>query len=154
MAPKKGKREDGAHEDGKSDSGLDDWHAHERRMMEAVRRSAVVFMANYAEQIKKASSEEAAYRSYVNGTIDTLSVARNALGFWGVEEIRKEFERLNSKRAPKGAEASLPTGVPGSAKSSQEGLAVDMQNIQAEVAELVASRKKAEAGKGRDVMFA
>jgi hypothetical protein len=154
MAPKKGKREDGSHEDGKSDSGLDDWHAHERRMMEAVRRSAVVFMAHYAELIKKASSEEAAYRSYVNGTIDTLSVARNALGFWGVEEIRKEFERLNSKRAPKEAGPSPSIGVPGGAKISQGDPAVDMQNIQAEVAELVASRKKAEAGKGRDVMFA
>ena len=154
MASKKLKVKDEEAEVGSKDAGQNDWHAHEVRMREAMRKSAIVFMVDHAGQIKKASSEEAAYRSYVCGVIDALTVARNGLGFWGVEEIRKEFERWNSMRVPKKAEPTQSSSDLGSVEAGHEDHAVDMQRVQAAVAELAVSRKKEEAGRCRDVMFA
>jgi hypothetical protein len=154
MASKKSKVKDEEGQVGSKDSGQDDWNGHEVKMREAMRKSAIVFMVDHVEQIKKASSEEAAYRSYVCGVIDALTVARNALGFWGVEEIRKEFERWNSMRVPKKAEPSQSSGDIRCAENGHEDQAVDMQRVQVAVAELAASRKKEGAGRCGDVMFA
>ena len=154
MASKKMEVKDEEDQVGSEDFGQDDWHGHEVRMREAMRKSAVVFMVDHVEQIKKASSEGAAYSSYLCGVIDALTVARNRLGFWGVEEIRKEFERWNSMRVPKKAEPPQSSGDIGSAENGHEDQAVDMQRVQAAVAELAVSRKKEEAGRCRDVMFA
>lgn len=153
MASKKGKVKDEEDQVGKN-SGQDDRHAHEVRMREAMRNSAIVFMVDHGEQIKKASSEEAAYSSYVCGVIDALTVARHALGFWGVEEIRKEFERWNSMRVPKKAEQTQSSSDLGIAEAGHEDHAVEMEKVQVAVAELTASRKKEGAGRCRDVMFA
>ena len=120
MASKKRKVNDEEDQVGSKDSGQDDWHGHEVKMREAMRKSAIVFMVGHVEQIKKASSEEAAYRSYVCGVIDALTVSRNRLGFWGVEEIRKEFERWNSMRVPKKAEPSQSSGDLGSAENGHK----------------------------------
>ena len=154
MASKKRKVNDEEDQVGSKDSGQDDWHGHEVKMREAMRKSAIVFMVDHVEQIKKASSEEAAYRSYVCGVIDALTVARNRLGFWGVEEIRKEFERWNSMRVPKKAEPAQSSSDLGRTENGHEDQAVDMQRVQVAVAELAASRKKEGAGGCRDVMFA
>jgi hypothetical protein len=86
--------------------------------------------------------------------IDALTVARIRLGFWGVEEIRKEFERWNSMRLPKKAESTQSSSDLGSAEAGHVDHAVEMEKVQVAVAELTASRKKEGAGRCRDVMFA
>jgi hypothetical protein len=154
MASKKRKVEDEEAQVEGKDAGRDDWHDHEVRMREATRKSAIIFMADHVEQIKKTSSEEAAYRSYACGVIDALTVARIRLGFWGVEEIRKEFERWNSMRVPKKAEPTQPSNDLGRAEAGHVDHAVEMEEVQAAVVELAASRKKEGAGRCRDVMFA
>jgi hypothetical protein len=154
MASKKKKVEDGEAQVECRDAGRDDRHDHEVRMREAMRKSAIIHMADHFEQIKKASSEEAAYKSYACGVVDALTVARVRLGFWGVEEIRKEFERWNSMRVPKKIEPTQPSGDIGRAEAGHVDNAVEMQEVRAAVAELAASRKKEGAGRCRDVMFA
>jgi hypothetical protein len=66
---------------------------HEERVIAAIRRGANGFIKVNSEKICNASKEECAYRSYMTGMIDMLSFVRNALGYWGAEQVREELER-------------------------------------------------------------
>jgi hypothetical protein len=68
---------------------------HARLAIAAVRVSTEHMMSANIEHVRKATSEESAYKSYASGMIDMLSIARTALGFWDAEQIRQELERQN-----------------------------------------------------------
>jgi hypothetical protein len=78
--------------------GSASWEEHGERVRVAVAVGTSLFTRVNEGRIAKASSAEAAKSSYVSGMIDMLSVARNALGFWGADQILMELERMNGKR--------------------------------------------------------
>jgi hypothetical protein len=76
------------------------WEEHGERARFAIGIGTGLFLKANAERIEKSTSEVAARNSYMSGMLDMLTVARNALGFWGAHQILLELERLNMNRIP------------------------------------------------------
>ncbi len=76
------------------------WDEHGERARFAIGIGTGLFLKANAERIEKSANEVAARNSYMSGMIDMLTIARNALGFWGAHQILLELERLNMSRIP------------------------------------------------------
>jgi len=104
-AGKKGKKSKTKPEKRQS-AGPDDsvtWEEHGERVRFALAIGTGLFLKANAERIEGSSSEVAARNSYMSGMLDMLTIARNAIGFWGAHQILMELERLNRKRSPAGS---------------------------------------------------
>jgi len=149
-AGKKGKKSKTKPDDGRTEgpNGSATWEEHSERVLKALSIGTGHFLRANAERIGSATSQVAAKNSYMSGMIDVLTVARNALGFCGADQILLELERLNVKRAPmegaSGPPGEMPPrkGVPG----TREG---DIGNVPPK-----GHRRKAVNATHRDPMFA
>jgi hypothetical protein len=84
------------------------WEEHAKRAQAAVAITTDLFLRANDSNIAKSTSAVAAKSSYVSGMFNTLSAARNALGFWGADQILRELERLNANCTRGGGSSREP----------------------------------------------
>jgi len=148
-----------AHKKRKSKSGqtgrLEDsvtWEEHGERARVAIGIGTGLFLKANAERIERSSGEVAARNSYMSGMIDVLTIARNALGFWGAHQILLELERLNMSRIPAAVGPEGPNqrsaGPPGPGTQAGSGGCADGGSSPGDIGQ------KETRGTRRDPMFA
>ncbi len=84
---------------------------HGARIVELVGIGADGFVETNSEKISSASKEECALRGYTAGMLDMISLVREAIGFWGAEQVREEMERrcVNGGDMEGGSSKSTPS---------------------------------------------
>jgi hypothetical protein len=145
---------------GSQGSRRNEWLTHEDKVMAAIEKRTDIWMADLIDKIRKASSEESARKSFVAGMTNMITVARNALGFWGAEQVLMELERWNSTAKPDDGDDdddddSEEVSVHISANGlTREQLSKDTEGLQEHITNWMDEKRRTEQKQARDPMFA
>ena len=138
-------------------SRRNEWLTHEDKVMAAIEKRTDIWMADLIDKIRKASSEESARKSFVAGMTNMITVTRNALGFWGAEQVLMELERWNSAVKPDddddgdSEEVSVHISASG---LTREQLSKDTEGLQEHITKWIDEKRRTEQKQARDPMFA
>ena len=141
---------------GSQGSRRNEWLTHEDKVMAAIEKRTDIWMADLIDKIRKASSEESARKSFVAGMTNMITVTRNALGFWGAEQVLMELERWNTAVEPDdddddSEEISVHINASG---LTREQLSKDTEGLQEHITKWIDEKRRTEQKQARDPMFA
>ena len=143
---------------GSQGSRRNEWLTHEDKVMAAIEKRTDIWMADLIDKIRKASSEESARKSFVAGMTNMITVTRNALGFWGAEQVLMELERWNSAVKPDdddddddSEEVSVHVSASG---LTREQLSKDTEGLQEHITKWIDEKRRTDRKQARDPMFA
>lgn len=129
--------------------------AHEERAFEVISRSSQSWMRENKEDIRKASGEECAQKSYMGGMLDMLMVARHALGLWGADQLVSHLDRMGGHscaEGPREGPGEIRVRIASDGKSKEE-IVEEAKELGIQIARWIQEKNARGRRQARDPMF-